>query len=181
MSKRLRPVDVQTVDEVRIFTVPRYKTSDFSGSEWRFSATTELRYKGKVLAQDSYRNVEAAMADVTGLLRKYSETAWKDLVNSDTAPAESDQCDQEGCPELATVTLRTKKTRCTSCGQDDDGGGETGGERRFCSAHSTRGDCSLNDADDNYEIVEGQQTAPDPQAESRSGFMIVDLTGPAPE
>lgn len=169
MSKRLRPVNSQTVDEVRIFTVPRYKTSDFSGNEWRFSATTELRYKGKVLMEDSYSNVEQAMGNVTGLLRRFcdSDAAWE--------PRPVDQCDQEGCPELATVTMRTKKTKCTHCGQDE--AEDPGGERRFCSGHSTRGDCSLNDADDNYEVVEGQQTAPDPKAESRSGFVVCDLTG----
>jgi hypothetical protein len=32
----------QNVDEVRIATIPRYKTSDISGDEWRISAKIEF-------------------------------------------------------------------------------------------------------------------------------------------
>gem|GEM_PF-6705725 len=37
----LRP-DAQAFDEIRIVTVPRYKTSGLSGDEWRISAMIQF-------------------------------------------------------------------------------------------------------------------------------------------
>lgn len=44
--RALRP-DAQACDEIRIYTVPRYKTSGLSGDEWRISAVTEFYRKGR--------------------------------------------------------------------------------------------------------------------------------------
>ncbi len=169
-GKRMRPVKGQLFDEVRIFTVPRYKTSWASGDEWRFSATTELRYKGKVLIEDGYSNVDDAMRDLDGLATRYrnSDAIWK----NERDPA---LCDQEGCAEPGTVILQAKGEKCTDCGHEKVSclAGPYPGHRLFCKAHSTRGDCSLNDADDNYIVVEGQVAEPDPAVVSRSAAVFL--------
>lgn len=45
MNRAYRP-DAQAFDEIRIFTVPSYKTSGLSGDEWRISATVEFYRNG---------------------------------------------------------------------------------------------------------------------------------------
>jgi len=165
----MRPVKAQQFDEVRIKTVPRYKTSDLSGSEWRFSAETTLLYKGKVLSQDSYRDVAQAINDVAGLSNRYGHPYDQE---------ESKYCDQEGCAEPATVKLQAVSETCDHCGHDDTSKAFPLGYRMFCGAHSTRGDCSLNDNDANYQVVEGQVQAPDPAAESQSGLIVLGSDGP---
>jgi hypothetical protein len=43
---RAYKVDAQAFDEIRIITVPRYKTSGLSGDEWRISATIQFYRNG---------------------------------------------------------------------------------------------------------------------------------------
>lgn len=144
----LRP-DMQAFDEVRITTVPRYKTSGLSGDEWRISAKIQFIRKGHVLAEGRAHNVESAVQ----LLH------WRSIEAGEAGkfgrfPGEEDLCDQEGCAKPATVTYRKVKDGCGRCGnvkptQRGLGGGIT--IRRFCDEHKTRGDSSLDDSDDNYE------------------------------
>jgi hypothetical protein len=46
-NDRAQKPDAQAFDEVRIKTVPRYKTSGLSGDEWRISATIQLMLSGQ--------------------------------------------------------------------------------------------------------------------------------------
>jgi len=59
MHRAIRP-DAQAFDEVRIVTIPRFKTSGMSGDEWRIRANIELWRKGKLILEQSYLNVETA-------------------------------------------------------------------------------------------------------------------------
>jgi len=51
----LRP-DANSFDEIRIRTIPRYKTSGLSGDEWRISMVTEFLRKGKVVHETTAKN-----------------------------------------------------------------------------------------------------------------------------
>lgn len=57
--RALKP-DAQAFDEIRVYTVPRFKDSKLSGSEWRISATVEIWRKGRLIHETGFRNVETA-------------------------------------------------------------------------------------------------------------------------
>ena len=100
-STALRP-DAQAFDEIRIVTVPRWKTSGLSGDEWRISAVTQFYRKGKLIHEVSCRNVETAC----GFL------CWEHSRATDDGKAYfasmDDRCDQEGCADRAVVMLKKK-------------------------------------------------------------------------
>ena len=159
--RALKP-DAQAFDEVRITTVPRYKTSGLSGDEWRISAHIEFLRNGVVQYTERSRNVKTACR----LFAWYHITAIEK--GNGRFAGEDDICDQEGCPEKAAVTYRKKQRWCSSCGKAHDP--HVIDIRKFCARHSTRGDCGLDDADANYELVEGNPTAPNSDDESPSIF-----------
>lgn len=147
-------------DEVRIVTVPRWKTSGLSGDEWRFSFRVELWRKGRVWAQKSCGNMKYAAVIAAAALHlvdhELKNMGWEVLhePRGDFA-----LCFNPGCPEPATVEYRMKK--------EYDHGHETSSyradnrpHRRFCDAHKRRGDCAFDDADTNYEPVELTDIAP---------------------
>jgi hypothetical protein len=137
--------DAQAFDEVRIVTVPRWKTSGLSGDEWRISAETRFLRKGLIVHTVRRRDVETAAG--------YLFADWGDAIGDGKAwfGGGGEACDQEGCAERATVTYRLRKLFCRE-GHATEPHRPT--FRRFCEAHKTRGDCALEDADANYERVE---------------------------
>ena len=143
-QRALRP-DAQAFDEVRIVTVPRYKTSGLSGDEWRISARIELYRKGKVIHSEFYRNVETACIFAAATYLRAIDDAKAYFAG------EGDTCDQEGCSKNSSVTYRLKKQFCRE-GHESDPRWPT--IRKFCAEHARRGDCALEDADRNYELVE---------------------------
>ena len=61
-ERALRP-GAQAFDEIRIVTIPRWRSSGLSGSEWRYSAQVQLLRKGVVVQEAGLRDVQtAAMA-----------------------------------------------------------------------------------------------------------------------
>lgn len=169
MNRALRP-DAQAFDEVRIVTVPRYKTSGLSGDEWRISAKIMLMRKGQVVHESSVRNAETAVMLLGA--------AWLSAIDDGKAffAGIGDFCDQEGCAEKATVTYRVKK-EFSSDYPHEFSRPVSGVYRRFCARHAKRGNCGFDDTDSNYELIEGE---PKPMAEDESpaGFGgVVDLTG----
>lgn len=154
--RAIRP-DAQAFDEVRIITVPRYKTSGLSGDEWRTSAVIQFFRKGVLKHEASYTTMEYAVQALPHeWLKAYCE-GGKAFFGG-----EGDFCDQEGCKEKAVVTYALKKQYCRTCGKDEPAvfpglkGTESGKRyiRRFCLRHAKRGDCALEDADSNYEVIE---------------------------
>jgi hypothetical protein len=145
VGRALRP-DAQAFDEVRIVTVPRYKQSGLSGDEWRISARIEFYRKGKLIRDvDHFSNIETACG--------FAYSAYHAAIGNGDAyfAGEGDTCDQEGCHETATVTYRLKKEFC-SCGQEKPTIGID--VRKFCDEHKRRGNQSLDDCDENYEVFE---------------------------
>ena len=137
----LRP-DAQAFDEVRIFTQPRYKESGLSGDEWRISATVQFFRKGRLVFEDGCRNVETAC----GLLYGWYVRAIDD--GKAYFAGDGITCDQEGCHEPATVRFRKKFEFCRHGHKTTPS--DVSLFRHFCEKHRERGDCGLDDADDNY-------------------------------
>lgn len=137
----LRP-DAQAFDEIRIFTVPRYKTSGLSGDEWRIHAEVQFFRKGKLIFSEGCRNVQTAC----GLMYSWYVRACDD--GKAYFAGDGITCDQEGCHESATIRYRRLNDYC------QDGHKSKVSEislyRHFCEKHKTRGDCALDDADLNY-------------------------------
>jgi hypothetical protein len=138
--RALRP-DAQAFDEVRIRTVPRWKNSEMSGSEWRISAKVEFLRKGVVKHEQSFGNVETACGFA------YAEYMRAHDDGKGYFAGEGEFCDQEGCAEVAQHTRWLKKEFCRS-GHEQNPLGPT--YRIFCQKHKQRGDCGLEDADRNY-------------------------------
>ncbi len=167
---RAHPPDSQFYDEVRIVTVPRYKTSHYSGDEWRISAKVEFMYKGRVVLEGFDSTVDGAIQRLPTILRDAERQAMDDgkcLKERDLS-----MCDQEGCAQQATVTYRMKQEGCNQCGhkRPAEWMGSMPMIRRFCAQHSTRGDCGLEDADRNYELAEGDVAQPPADDVSPSAF-----------
>lgn len=144
VSRALKPA-AQAFDEIRIRTVPRYKTSGLSGDEWRISAVTEFWRKGRKVYEVGRGNIEYACRLLDADYIKATEGALGFFAG------EGDVCDQEGCADPATVTYRLKARYCREGHKSEPLGIQI---RRFCDKHKKRGDCGLDDADANYELME---------------------------
>lgn len=135
--------NAQAFDEVRITTHPRYKESEISGDEWRISARIEYYLKGHLIGSRSWRNAENAL--------RYGDYGTVDMFENgkglEKVPDVSALCDQEGCTEVATTKMHLKKRYRNDGSSYDPLYPEY---RCFCDWHKHRGDCGLDDADDNY-------------------------------
>lgn len=150
LNRALKP-DAQAFDEIRIYTVPRCKQSEISGDEWRISANVDFYRNGKIVhSHCGLRDVEAA----TRLLAYLHGEAIDN--GHGYFAGEGEFCDQEGCKEIATATFKLKNKYCKSCGTKDQFYAERDAQiavRKFCNRHKRRGDSSLDDMDDNYELL----------------------------
>lgn len=144
----LRP-DAQAFDEIRLKTVPRFKTSGLSGDEWRYSCKIEFWRKGKI------EHVEVVGDIKTGcgmLYAKYIEAI--EVHGKGYFAGDGITCDQEGCSNPAKYMFKVKKEYCVgrgNCGAEKSQYYDT--HRCFCEEHKRRGDADLEDRDDNYELV----------------------------
>lgn len=158
-EKRVRHAqkpDAQAFDEIRIKTVPRYKTSGLSGDEWRISGLIQLMRKGKVVHEQGMANIENC-AYALGFVIMRAKDEGKAFFGG----GEDGKCDQEGCADNASVFYRVKQAFCTEpyehSPRDLDRDLVI---RQFCERHSKRGDCGFDDADSNYELIDGNPTLP---------------------
>ena len=142
-TNAIRP-DAQAFDEVRIITVPRYKQSGLSGDEWRISVETQFYRKGVLIFSIGHRNIETACG--------FAYANYLGGIDDGKAYFAGDgkTCDQEGCSNSATVKYRLIKLFSRE-GYESTPYTKT--YRHFCDKHSQRGDCALEDADRNYEII----------------------------
>lgn len=144
--------DAQRYDEVRIVTVPRWKESELSGDEWRISARVEMLRKGRVVFSRGFSTVETAAMCLPALFAgwgvddsgEYDVDAYHD--------GRKNSCDQEGCREEPKHWLALK-SRWDNAGNQRPVRKE-GEYRQFCDRHKGRGDCGLDDNDDNYEHIQ---------------------------
>ena len=147
--------DDEWIDEVRITTVPRWKESELSGDEWRFSSRIELYRKGHLLACSGSHRLREAMAILPGMLLVWGGGSHigGPFEQEPERPAEfwNKLCFNPGCAEPATFEFRLLHHYCAEGHAHDY---DWLDERvRFCERHKHRGDCGFNDADKNYEVV----------------------------
>lgn len=140
----LKP-DAQAFDKIIIETVPRWKDSEMSGSEWRISAKTSFYRKGNLIAEEYSSDVQHA-AYLVGA---------KHIMLCDDAKGffagEGNICDQEGCENKATKVFQKKYDYCREGHKSEN---PSNAYRLFCEKHSQRGDCGLDDCDSNYTVSE---------------------------
>lgn len=148
--RALKP-DAQPFDKIVIDTVPRYKESGMSGDEWRISAEVKFYRKGVEVHGFGCRNVEEATVLLGARLLEACDDAKGFFAG------EGHACDQEGCFAEASWrhTLKAKYDRSGNRSEIP----EPGEYRLFCDRHKTRGNCGIEDADDNY-VVEPYEAAP---------------------
>jgi len=165
----IRP-DAQAFDEIRITTVPRYKTSGLSGDEWRISAKIQFFRKGELVHEDFRHNTKIAAQHLAYIYDKAIDDGHAFFAGIEG------KCDQEGCSNPAEVFYSKKRSGCSRCGEFKEAGfTRLDGTkekviRKFCKKHSTRGDCGLDDADKNYEVLKGDPIEPSEKDKSPSAF-----------
>lgn len=146
---KLHPDD-EGVDAITISIVPRFKTSSISGDEWRVSARIAAYRKGELVGEKFVSKMKSAASALPYF--------WMTLYDWCNGPlydgARGGRCQQAGCGELATVTYRLKQ-EYSARGEGPLPPSYAPQFRRFCDKHAVRGDCGLEDADDNYELVSG--------------------------
>lgn len=153
-------------DKVVIRLQERWKTSGLSGDEWRFSTVTELWSKGYLIAEGGYGNdIERAIALAPWFIVQVLEGMSRDDEHERNLQLkhkrEEQLCDQPGCPNPWTVKLRLKRVTASNGyflhPEEYEGWVNF---RRFCEKHEHRGDCSREDADSNYEVIERREAPP---------------------
>jgi hypothetical protein len=139
-------------DRVEVDIVPRYKTSGLSGDEWRTSVRVRWYFKGLQVGEDFFgRDITAAISYLPHVLALASDHG----ASSEWLKHQEKKCDQPGCS--ADAIGRFKLKRETSAQGDYIERSESGFEhyRQFCRQHLRRGDCGREDADTNYEPLDG--------------------------
>lgn len=145
-----RHPDDEYYDKITIEAVPRYKTSEMSGDEWRVSATMKFWRKGQLVFERSFNKMETAAIAMPWFFRTASE-------GDDFKQAKDEKlCDQPGCGAAAINEVRLKK-EYSERGEELSERNMSSFEKRrkFCERHLRRGDCGLEDSDKNYEILSG--------------------------
>ena len=165
--KFLRHPHDEFFDRCEAVMVERWKESELSGDEWRFSQQVRCYSHGVLVATVSGHSLRQAM----GL----AAARWSDLVAGDDEwMAKRDEidtrCCQPGCDQPWTILYHPVKA-CAPNGaelarpyKDGTGGLEWLDVRGFCDRHKDRGDCALDDAEPNYVEV---LAAPVPTVEEK--------------
>ncbi len=146
--------DFEKFDYIELVVVPRYKTSGFSGDEWRTSVRARFYFKGEVVHETSYSDMHHAVMLLAHEYVTCNDHAIPDCV---IELEREGRCDQPGCP-LPSVSRYKLKELFSAQGERLDQG-EARGDRdsyaQFCAGHLRRGDCGREDSDRNYEVLSG--------------------------
>ena len=145
----------ESIDAVQVETVPRYKTSGMSGDEWSFGAVARLSFKGEVVLERSYRDVETAATALPWILMTWCEEGSSDEGVRRISGLRARCCDNYGCSEPWVAKYRIKRlTSASGEWLDEKEQDYYDYYRQFCQRHLRRGDCSREDCDDNYEVID---------------------------
>lgn len=136
------------VDRIEITVEPRYKQSGLSGDEWRVGARVSFFKKGRKVGEEWYGSLSTAAHFLPGDMHRLPEISNEALWGYDGS-----QCMQPSCANPTTVQYRLKQEFSARGEGPLPGGLEC--LRAFCDEHRLRGDCGLEDADRNYDEVDG--------------------------
>lgn len=143
--------DDSRYDGVELKTVERWKESKLSGDEWRFSFVALLSRKGYVLRRVGGQNMMALIQAVGAIRDQGNSGDDPELLKG--APDFNEYCFQPGCMRLADIEYQIIDEWCRRCGEKGTPYDWKDYRRRFCNGHKERGDCSLEDNDNNYTLV----------------------------
>lgn len=145
--RRVKPHhDDEYYDGVILQILPRFKTSELSGDEWRVSCRITFMHKGMGVHVETFGDLRTAIAFLPSLLissRESSKLPDTRLV----------RCSQPGCPNAPVAIYRLKMEYSPNGSMNMLPTDEL--IRVFCSRHLDRGDCGLEDSNANYEVLEG--------------------------
>lgn len=110
--------NAQRFDRVEARVVERWKESELSGDEWRFSFVVDLYSHGVLVESIGASSIQGALIQAAARFDHFG-------------------------PGGNELVLRYS---------DDE-------VRGFCDRHRHRGDCGLDDADDNYTIIDLGETS----------------------
>jgi hypothetical protein len=147
-NKRLR--DWEAFDRIEMEVVPRFKTSGLSGDEWRQSVRIQFFFKGEVVYEKWVGRMDAA---IMLLGREWVEQ--HEPIPSRVIEIERDTCDQPSCRNKAVARYKLKREFSRSGDLLDASDSTLVHYRKFCRVHLRRGDCSREDSDANYEVIDG--------------------------
>lgn len=139
----------ESFDRITIEKAPRWKESEMSGDEWRFSAHVVFYLKGIVVHEESYSDIATAAAFLPSLLSGGLQD--NDALWTARQAALAGKCDNPACANSAEFIhhLKERYIGNEAVQRPVRDGGE---HRRFCAKHKHRGDCALDDADRNYDV-----------------------------
>lgn len=143
--------ECEGIDRIEIECVERWKESELSGDEWRFSYVVRAYYKGVVVLECRRNRMGDAVAHLSFEI---------DRMRDDGAAAAAWQrqkescCDQPGCSREPTWWMQLKEEYSRQGEGPLPSTGGIGHYRKFCERHKRRGDCAMEDSDGNYEAIE---------------------------
>ena len=141
--------DFEQFDEITLKVVPRWKESYMSGDEWRTSVHVQFLFKGLVAYERAFSDMRSALLGV-GL-------AWLEQsspIPNSVLAREKDRCFQPGCSEKATARWTFRELFSPNGERLSDQKLANSCYCQFCDKHSHRGDCGLEDADRNLELID---------------------------
>ena len=129
-------------DRVEVTMEPRWKESELSGDEWRWSIRATAYRKGQVIADEGGLSLFDALIQLLPRLKQLEGAGFLPL----------DECAQPECQASPTVLYRLTK-EWSKNGMYEGKISPSYRVRPFCARHTRRGDCALEDADVNYTPV----------------------------
>jgi len=142
LHRALRPY-AQPFDRIELQVVPRFKTSNLSGDEWRISVNVTCYRKGRIVHTiGPFRDMVTAAAFLPARLYEAMDDGKGHYVGLENF------CDQEGCLNAATQAFQMR-VRFGAAGVPEKI--QLPVARAFCSRHTIRGDAGNEDCDENYK------------------------------
>lgn len=138
------------VDELRIITRERYKTSSLSGDEWRFHRVLQCFRKGVLLFEKAFNGTVADVAS-------YAPWQMVEALENGEIAAVDDKalCFQPGCSNKATSEYEIIEEFGRQGERLHPDEQSFSHRRKFCQKHLRRGDCGREDQDANYRVLSG--------------------------
>lgn len=147
--------DHETFDRIALIVVPRYKTSEMSGDEWRHGVEVVFYFKGEEVHRSYYSRMEYAVGFLAAEFHKAQEPIPEKVIELER----SGRCDNVGCANSARYRFYPKRlTSPNGEWLDMQEKANMVYFRQFCEEHYVRGDCSREDADENYEKRRMEET-----------------------
>lgn len=161
--------DDERFDHVEVTSIERWKESELSGDEWRFSFQARFYSHGVLAMTKGGGSIEDVLISAAHWFRnpRKMDEASDVVANWEVVKAEiEERCAQPRCPEFWVVLYHPIKKYSRHGNAEglhyDDREKLAEGKsclgwlavRGFCERHRHRGDCDLEDADDNYELIE---------------------------